>query len=251
MQSGSIASMIVPGSGELTRCATIGRTDAVPMAHSVGSVVAERVLDVLMLCIVILLAFVLELSRMQEYLRSFRLMKPGLTAAVLLISSLVVGYIVYRIWRLPIVQKHPLSSRIKGFGQGVSEGFMAIRQLPSPLLFIGLTLASQVLAWLTIVLLLRSLESTNTLPATAALTILAVSSIGGLAVPTQGGIGTYHFFVSRALVLYGLALPEAVVAATFMHAVSLGVNLILSSISFLVIPFLVNRKNNPQPVTES
>ena len=92
----------------------------------------------------------------------------------------------------------------------------------------------------------------QSLPPTAALTIMAVASIGGLAVPTQGGIGTYHFFVSRALVLYGLTLPEGVVAATFMHAVGFAIRLVFSSISFVIVPSLVSqRQKTTETVRES
>ena len=248
MQSGVVASMIIPGSGELTRCATIGRTDGVPLSHAVGSVVAERVLDLIMLALLIMLTFVFELKRMQTYLASLTFAKPGLLMGVLLSGVLLGGLGLYFIWRLPSVQNHSLTAKIKGFSRGLSEGFLSIRQLPSPALFIGLTVLSQVLAWMSTYFLLLSLEITQSLPPTAALTIMAVASIGGLAVPTQGGIGTYHFFVSRALVLYGLTLEEGVVAATFMHAVGLAIGLAFSSVSFVIVPSLVSQR---QKATEA
>jgi glycosyltransferase 2 family protein len=248
MQSGLVASMIVPGSGELTRCATIGRTDGVPLSHAVGSVVAERVLDLIMLGLLLLLAFVLELSRMQAYLASLTFVKPGLFVGVFLAVILLGGIGIYFIWQLPSVRNQPLVAKIRGFSRGLGEGFLAIRRLPNPTLFVVLTLLGQFVGWLSTYILLLALDSTQSLPPTAALTIMTVASIGGLAVPTQGGIGTYHFFVSRALVLYGLTLEEGVVAATFMHAVGLGTNLLLSSISFMIVPFLVSQR---QKATES
>lgn len=252
MQSGMVASMIVPGSGELTRCATIRRTDGVPLSHAMGSVVAERILDLLMLGLLLILAFILELSRMQAYLASLTFIKPGTLMGIILGGLLIVGIGAYFIWQLPAVQNHPLSIKIKGFSRGLSEGFLAIRKLPSPALFVSLTLLSQFVGWLSTYFLLLSLDITQSLPPTAALTIMTVASIGGLAVPTQGGIGTYHFFVSRALVLYGLTLEEGVVAATFMHAVGLGTNILLSSISFLIVPFLVSkRKETAESVPEA
>ena len=71
---------------------------------------------------------------------------------------------------------------------------------------------------------------------------MAVSGLGTLLVPTQGGVGTFHFVVSRALVLYGLTTTEGALVATFMHAVSFGINLILSSLSFLIVPTLVQQR---------
>lgn len=252
MQSGGIASMIVPGSGELTRCATIQRTDGVPFSQSVGSVVAERVLDLLMVCLLLLVTFAVELRRMQQYLSSLTFVKPGVFWSSLLVGGLFAGFILYRIWQLPVVQGHALTTKIKGFGRGLGEGFFAVRRLHNPALFISLTVLVQVIGLISTYLMLLSLEITGSLPFTAAFTVMAVASIGGLAVPTQGGVGTYHFFVSRALTLYGLSLEDAVVAATFMHAVGFAVNIVLSSVSFLIVPFLVSqKKEDAQPVSES
>lgn len=249
MQSGTIPSMIIPGSGELTRCATIQRTDGVPFSHSVGSVVAERVLDLLMLVVLLIVTFVVELRRMQEYLAALSFVKTGVFWGSLLLGGILAGFILYRIWLLPFVQGHPFTARVKGFTRGLGEGFLAIRRLPSPALFIGLTVSVQVLGLVSTYFMFLSLGITELLPFTAALTVMAVASIGGLAVPTQGGIGTYHFFVSRALTLYGLSDQDAVVAATFMHAVGFAINLLLSSISFLIIPFLVTTKEPKQTKT--
>lgn len=242
MQSGMVASMIIPGSGELTRCATIGRTDGVPLSHAVGSVVAERVLDLIMLALLIILTFIFEFKRMQAFLASLTFAKPGTFTGILLGGIILGGIGLYFIWQLPSIQKHGLTTKIKGFSRGMSEGFLSIRQLPSPALFVGLTVLSQVLAWMSTYFLLLALDITQSMAPTAALTVMAVASIGGLAVPTQGGIGTYHFFVSRALVLYGLSLPEGVVAATFMHAVGFTIALLFSSISFVFIPSLVSQR---------
>jgi glycosyltransferase 2 family protein len=250
MQSGGIASMIVPGSGELTRCATIQRTDGVPFSHSVGSVVAERVLDLLMLGILLIITFAVELRRMQEYLSALTFVKPGFFWFCLLCSVLVAGFLFYRAWQLPVVQDHSLINKVRVFSRGLGEGFLAIRQLPNPTFFIALTVIIQVSGILSTYLMLLSLEDTKSLPFTSTLTVMAVASISGFAVPTQGGIGTYHFFISRVLTLYGLHPENAVVAATFLHTVGLAINLLLSSISFLIIPFLVT-KQPKEPVGES
>ncbi|WP_405516695.1 hypothetical protein [Spirosoma sp. KNUC1025] len=44
------------------------------------------------------------------------------------------------------------------------------------------------------------------------------------------------------LLLYGLSETESVVAATFMHAVGFSLTLLLSSISFLVVPMLISTR---------
>jgi uncharacterized protein (TIRG00374 family) len=248
--AGVIASMIVPGSGELTRCATLQRTDNVPFSQGVGSVVAERIIDLIMLGLVLLLTFLLEINRVKRYLSGLSFRLPDKTAwflAGVLLAFLVLAGV--GIWRMLLIsnkKQHPVALKIANSVKGLWRGFSAIRQLPSPLLFVLLTVLSQFFSWLSTYWLLMALDSTHSLPPTAALTILAVSSLGGLAVPTQGGIGTYHFLVSRVLVLYGFTPAEGAVVATFLHAVGFGINLVLSSLSFLIVPYILakNREKN-------
>ncbi len=252
MQTGTIASMIVLGSGELTRCATLQRTDGVPIAQGIGSVVAERIVDLLMLALVLLLTLTLEISRMRTYLAGLTVALPGTYGLLAGLGALVVlGIITWRVLISATVRQHPFITKIIGLFQGFGRGFAAIRQLPQPGLFIGLTILNQGLAWLGTYLLLLSVDATHNLPPTAALTILAVSSLGGLAVPTQGGIGTYHFLVSRALVLYGFTATGGAVVATFLHAVGFFINLALSSLSFLILPVLIQHRQaeTNQPTT--
>lgn len=247
MQTGVVSSMIILGSGELTRCATLQRTDGIPLAQGIGSVVAERIIDLFMLALVLMLTALVEFDRVRTYLSSLTLAVPS-AYWVMIISSLILVTALLSWWALssPIVRNHPLTGRLIRIIQGFNQGFMAIRQLPQPGLFVVLTLLNQVLSCLITYLLLLAVDATHDLPFSSALTILAVSSLGGLAVPTQGGIGTYHFLVSRVLVLYGLPQTESVAVATFLHAVGFAINLLLSSISFLIVPMLITaRKTKP------
>lgn len=246
--SGVVASLIVPGSGELTRCATLQRTDRVPFSQGVGSVVAERVIDLFMLALILLLTFLLELPRMQTYLSGLTYNLPTATgwwmlAGCLGLLLLICGFL-WRLLRNSPFRKHPLFIQLSNTVKGLWQGFFAIRQLSKINLFVLLTVLNQIFSWLSTYWLLMALDSTRSLPPTAALTILAVSSLGGLAVPTQGGIGTYHFLVSRVLVLYGFSPSEGAAVATFLHAVGFAINLVLSSFSFLIVPFLLTENRD-------
>jgi glycosyltransferase 2 family protein len=241
--AGLLASLIVPGAGELTRCGTLQRTDGIPLTQGIGSVVAERIVDLLMLALMLLLTALLEFNRMRQYVAGVTLAAPSTVVVGVIVGFLVViSLLVHWVLRRPVVHDHPLWLKARSLIYGFGRGFMAIRQLPKPGLFVAMTLLSQSMAWLITYCLLLATDETRLLPPTAALTILTVSSLGGLAVPTQGGIGTYHFFVSRALVLYGFTAAGGAVVATFLHAVGFGINLLLSSLSFLILPFLLRQR---------
>ncbi|RIV22284.1 UPF0104 family protein [Fibrisoma montanum] len=248
MQTGMIASMIILGSGELTRCITLQRTDGVPVAQGIGSAVAERIIDIFMLMLVLLLTSILEFERVQSYVQQLTFRVPSTYITISTLVALVVFAIVAKwIFTSQRFRSHPLVIKLLSVLDGFSRGFMTIRKVPQLALFILLTILIQVSVWLSTYLMLMSLESTVSLPPTAALTILATSSIGGLAVPTQSGIGTFHFLVSRVLVLYGFSSAEGAIVATFIHTIGFSINLILSSLSFLILPLLIVKPNTHEP----
>jgi len=239
--AGTTASMIIPGSGELTRCATLQRTDGVAFSQAVGAVVAERVLDLLALLAVVVLTVVLEFDRLQHYFGGYALRLPSTTAWWLLLAGLVLAGLL--LWQIRLIDfthprwQRPIAKRIVGFGQGLWEGLLSLRKLPQPGLFIALTVLNQVMAWLMTYCLMMALPATRTLPLLSVLTIETVAFLGAILVPTQGGIGTYHLLVGRVLMLYGLPLAQATALATFLHAVNFAMTLFVSSIGFLIATF--------------
>jgi uncharacterized protein (TIRG00374 family) len=254
--AGTLASMIVPGAGELTRCGTLQRTDGVPIAQGIGSVVAERVIDLVMLALLIGLTLLLAFDRVGQYLvnllaplhnRFAVLSQSGMVAGVLILGLAALAGFLYWLARQEMIRQHSLTRRLVGIGRDVGQGFMGIRQLQRPGLFVALTLLTNVWVFLITYVLFFASPQTTALPPTAALTILTVSSLGGLAVPTQGGLGTYHFLVSRVLMLYSMNETDAVITATFLHAVQMGFSLLLSSLSFFILPLLLRQKHSPTP----
>ena len=251
--AGTLASMIVPGAGELTRCATLQRTDGIPMAQGLGSVVAERVIDLLLLAGLIGLTLLLEFDRVGQYIANLlapvraRVASDGQSGLFLFsIALLGVGVVVglfYWLVRKQAIRQHRLVIRLLGIGRGMKQGFMGISQLQRPVLFVTLTLLTEVLLLLITYVLFFASDQTKTLPPVAALTILTISSLGSLAAPTQGGLGTYHFLVSRVLMLYGMNETNGVVVATFLHAVQVGFSLLFSSLSFLIVPILIRQRS--------
>lgn len=249
--AGTTASSIIPGSGELTRCATLQRTDGIPFSQAVGAVVAERVLDMLALLAVVALTIVLEFDRLRQYFGGYVLRLPSTTGWWLLAGGLVLAGLA--LWLVRLIDfthprwQHPVAKRVIGFSRGLWEGLLSLRKLPQPGLFVFLTVMNQVMAWLMTYCLMMALPATRTLPLLSVLTIETVAFLGAVLVPTQGGIGTYHLLVGRVLMLYGLPLAQATALATFLHAVNFSATLFISSIGFLIASFFFGRDRVPAP----
>jgi uncharacterized protein (TIRG00374 family) len=236
--AGTMAGMVIPGSGELTRCATLQRTDGVSFSQAVGAVLAERVLDFFVLLGVVSLTFALEFTRLQHYFGGYALRLPTTAGWWLLTGGLLTAGLL--IWSVRLIDfnhsrwQHPIVQRVISFSRGLRTGLLSLRKLPQPGLFVFLTILNQAMAWLMTYSLMMALPTTRILPLLSVLTIETVALLGGVLVPTQGGIGTYHLLVGRVLMLYGLPATQATVLATFLHAVGFFLNLIISGIGFLI-----------------
>ena len=53
VMTGYFVNLLLPRMGEISRCAILKKTDDIPMASSLGSVVGERILDFFILLLVI------------------------------------------------------------------------------------------------------------------------------------------------------------------------------------------------------
>ena len=68
---GYFANLLVPRMGEVSRCGVLKRLEDVPVTTSLGTVVAERIIDLLSLLTITLLLFVAEFDRLSRFITSF------------------------------------------------------------------------------------------------------------------------------------------------------------------------------------
>lgn len=259
MLAGSASGLIIPGSGELLRCTLLQRSDNVPVTESVGSIITERLVDLLGTAIFLTLTILLESGRFLAYVRQY-MQPPAWLVAVTtgqwvgVVISVVLS-VLLGVWGVQRLAKQAsvkrLASRLKLCERvdGFRRGLLSIRLVRSPLLYWLTTFFIHSLSLVVLAALFRALQITETLPNSAALTVFALTSLGSLTIPTQASIGSYHFLASRGLVAYGLPILAGTVWATFSHAVITLVNLTFSALGFLAALRFLRRKPT-YPVSE-
>ena len=261
---GYFANFIVPRMGEVTRCGSLLRTDGVPFEKSFGTVVAERVFDVLTLLVLIGLNFLLEFDRLSGFFMDFfgnKLSGGGaekssgswLPWALLGIAvgllCLVLVVVFNKSLRTKLLQ-NALAQKIASFAKGLLDGLLSIRRLRSPAWFIFHTVLIWTMYYFMSYVLFFSIPQTSGLSMLAGLTILVVGAIGNSA-PTQGGIGAYHVLVGNVVLLYGLSQKAGITLATFIHGTQMITMLTLGGLAFLVTLFIQKREAKGQPTVMS
>ena len=198
--------LLFPRLGEVTRCSLLYKTDSIPIDKSIGTMVLERVVDmVTILLIGVLLMFfqykllfdLLNTTILAHY--SETLSGTGTMLILFAIASLGLGslYLLYRL------RHHSVIGRVWQFVKGIFDGLSSIGRLNNPVLFIFYSILIWVMYFLMIFMCFRALPETASLNMWAGLACLF---FGGFAfIVSQGGIGAYPATVGAVLVLYHVA----------------------------------------------
>ncbi|MFN4145021.1 MAG: lysylphosphatidylglycerol synthase transmembrane domain-containing protein [Runella sp.] len=242
--TGYFANQLIPRAGEVTRCGTLNRLGRVPVNVSFGTVVAERVFDVISLLLLIALAFVLEFGRLSDFFIDLMTQKLNISithpkrlaalagGATVVLIMLGVGLWFFR-KNLIALRQNALFTKVESFVKGLIEGLLSVRQLRRPWLFVFHTVLIWTMYFLSSYCCFFVLQESSQLGLLAGLTVLIMGGLG-MSAPVQGGIGPYHLLVSSALMLYGLSKENGLALATYIHGTQMLLMLILGGISFIV-----------------
>jgi uncharacterized protein (TIRG00374 family) len=251
VMAGYFANLILPRMGEVTRCGVLNRIDKVPINSAFGTVVAERIVDVLMLFLLLSLNFILEFRRLSDFfidLFSSKVSGVGqisqsvyiiLACVVLLFLALIIGIYKYR----AKFSQLTFLNKIRIFVKGMLEGILSVRKLDRKWDFVLHTILIWIFYYGASYALTFALPDTQRLSLLAGLTILMMGGLG-MAAPVQGGTGPFHILVSSALILYGWSQEEGLILATFIWASQTLLTLIVGGICFVISLFI------PKPVVE-
>jgi len=236
---GYFANFLIPRMGEVTRCGSLQKTASIPFEKSFGTVITERIIDLICLGLALLINIYFELEPLKNYLFP-NLHLPGNTLLVTGIASAVFVFGLFYVFRTQIsetynkiIQSSKLGAIIAGWVDGIKSVFL----VKNPILFIIYSLGIWICYYLNAYVLLLAFPESANLGLGAAITILVMGSFG-MAMPTQGGIGAYHSLVGSTLIYYGIAQSNSAALATFFHGTQMVSILLLGGISFIITLFL-------------
>ena len=241
-----MANFALPRLGEVTRCGILKRYDKVPFTSQLGTVVIERTVDFILLLGIVLFVFAVEWGRVSGLLTSQQLDSDSLVIRLLstkmiflaMGTLLVMVLIIWIFWSK--IQQIPLVKKLMDWLIKFSDGLRSIGKLQRPFLFLLYSLLIYALYFGMTYCVLLGFEVTHAIGPMAALSVLALGSIG-MVIPVQGGIGTYHFFAVETLLLYGIEKSDGQLLALVLHG-SMSLFLILIGIIALILLPLVNKK---------
>jgi hypothetical protein len=247
---GYTVNLVLPRAGELARCGSLQKLEGVPFEKSLGAVIAERLIDVLVLVFLIGLNLLLEFDRISDFFLELVGDKFNNTALLLSLASgillvAVVAILLFRKYRKRIEQI-PFYQKVNSIVVGLWSGFTSIRNLKNSAAFIGHTVLIWVMYYCMTYALCFALPEASGLSPLAGLTILVMGTIG-MAAPTIGGIGSYHFLVGKIVALYGISAQIGITLATFLHSMMGVLFVLLFGLIAFILTFTVKKTDSSLP----
>jgi len=243
---GYFANFIVPRMGEVSRCGSLTKTAGIPFTQSFGTVITERIVDLLGLLFIVIIAFFIAWQPMQQYLFPNATIPPTylILSALFIFGFILMGFLAFRKKIGLLWESFTTQNKIGKILAGWIVGILSIKDVKNPQKFILYSVLIWVCYYLNAYVLLLAFPISHSLGLSAGLMVLVMGTFG-MATPTQGGIGAYHKLVSATLVFYLIPVKDATVLATFFHGTQMVTILLLGGLSFILTLFLTKIDAKP------
>jgi len=236
---GYFTNILIPRAGEITRCTSLQQVEGVPFNKLFGTLLLERLIDLIILIALILVAFFYKFSEISTFFTTvLGSNSSNMFYNPIVIILLITILIITTIWLLrDQLNKLSYYEKIKHILIGLKEGLTSLKGISKKTPFILHT----IFIWLMYIIM--TYVCFFAIKETASLSLLDgvyMTIIGGLGmiVPSQAGIGSYHLAVTIGLTGIGIASTPAALFALIVHTAQTVMTIIfgiISSISLISI----------------
>lgn len=219
---GYMFNTVLPGRvGELARAALIARTDHVKVARALGTILVEKILDVMTLLVIFaLLTVIVPLPPW--------IVAAGTTGAIVfggatvVLGALMVTRRRFVAWLEANVDPLPILRRLKPsqVAEAVLNSANGLREPRMLALQVVLSALMWGVALLTVVTVLKAFRLD--VPLAAAALVLVTTNLGMTVPSAPGYVGVYHAIAVGTLAVFGVAESEALGVAIALHALAFG-----------------------------
>lgn len=238
---GYLVNLVIPRGGEVSRCYNLYKLDKTPVEISFGTVVVERMVDLVCLILLIALAFVAESTRLFAFIETLPIGEGG-KSSLFMLTLAGAGLILLVLLALWLIRRNKkLNAFMVRTWQGFRDGLLSIFRLKNKGLFITYSVAIWSLYFLMSYTVILAFPETRHLGVSAVLSLFAIGSIA-MAAPLPGGTGSYHVLVPQGLVfLYNIPQPDAVAFTFIFHGWQTLIMIVGGAISLIATSIIIKK----------
>lgn len=240
-----LANLALPRLGEVTRPTVLKKYEGIPYPICFGTIVLERIIDMIILLLITFIAFVSEYSVFSEFLHK----NPDVyDKFVLVFKFLVIAGIAFGIFIAVFYYfvrkriKHiKIYKKFSELAKSFLEGLKTLKNVKNIPLFVFYSLFIWTLYFLMLYVAFFAFGFTAHLGLMAGLVAFVLSSFGMVA-PIQGGIGAWHFMIIGTFVIYNIDFVDAKFFALVAHSSQMLMLLVVGCISLILLPIFNKKK---------
>ena len=225
--------LFIPRFNDFVRCYLISKTNDIKVSSSLGTVVSERIFDLISLLIISLLFFVIEFDLFTNFFSTYILTNISFNVYYTIIFFFVIAVIISFLYYLN-KKSDTFSSKFSEFKKGV----LSVNKYYKNKKFLLSTLILWVIYFLMGYVIFFSLEETSSLAISSGIAVLVAGSLG-MVVPVNAGIGAYHFLVASILISYNINYETGLFFATILHTSQIICLALLGIVSSLILFFKI------------
>lgn len=255
---GYLSNYALPRLGELTRCVTLGKREKIPVDALFGTVIIERVTDMLMLMGILIILLFSWMDKFGAFFRN-QVLQPLqgkftelfggtwvfwlMVGGVFLLAILLVYLFRKSLSRFVLVQ------RLKKILNGILDGLRTIFRMKRKWEFVLHSLLIWFLYILMTWVVVFAIKELSGLTFIDGMFLLVIGGLG-MSAPVTAGFGAYHWITSRGLMLvYGFSLETGTAYAILAHESNSLLTILLGAISYLVLTLYRRKKTGDKNQT--
>ena len=205
-----MGNLAFPRAGEVMRCATLRTSEDIPVEKSLGTVVTERIIDLLAFALIVVIGMLAMFGQAKDWLYNTLSEKfdslPNMAMIIGVLAGMAaIAFVLYKLfWKklLHISFFKKINDLATGMVDGVKSVFhMGLR---NTLLFLVYSAVIYLLYIVGGLIIFKAFGETTGLGFGAAFVVYLFGSVGMTF--SQGGIGVYPVLVQLALGIYGISM---------------------------------------------
>lgn len=231
---GYFVNLTIPRSGEFSRALLLKKYQDVPFDKAFGTIIAERIVDLIFLLLFVFTALSLEFNTLKSFLTTY--IPISKLIVIMIIGAILFGIFLllysFSNWKYILLFKSKIA--------GLKEGIFSVLHMPNKWKYLFFTF----LIWTSYVLMFYitvfALQATSNISIG---TIMVAFVIGGLTMSfTNGGFGFFPVLIAKILFLYQIPLEAGNAFGWIIWTSQLLITIVLGIFSFSVLPIVTRKK---------
>ena len=229
------ANLGIPRSGEVLRATSLSTYEKVPFDKGFGTIVTERIIDLIMLLLVIFLALILQTERLLVLLKENQ---NTLILSIAVIVFTVMGLMISI--RVLKSSSFTLVTKLVAFLEGIKSGLLSVFQMKNRTAFLGHTL----FIWACYIAMFWVIKYTVPETIHLGLSELLIAFIAGsfAMTTTNGGVGLYPIAVRASLALFGISFASGEAFGWILWITQTLMIVLFGALCFLTLPLVYRNR---------